>query len=121
MIDLGKEIAKITKELEQDAKRALEDAGEVAAKRAVTVLKEKAPRNQGRYAKGFRIKRELGPSGAKKFTVHSPHHYRLTHLLEFGHATRSGSRTRAFPHFKPAEEEAIKTYVEELEKKLSQK
>ena len=30
--------------------------------------------------------------------------YQLTHLLEYGHLTRSGTRTKAFPHWQHAQE-----------------
>ena len=48
------------------------------------------------------------------FVVHNKKFYRLTHLLEYGHATHNGSRTRAFKHIQPVEEEVS----EEFEKKV---
>ena len=42
--------------------------------------------------------------------------YRLTHLLEYGHKTRSGTRTKAQPHIKPVEEWAEREAMKEIEK-----
>ena len=51
--------------------------------------------------------------------VYNKKHYRLTHLLEYGHATRNGGRTRAFEHIAPisekAQEEAVKKLKEAIE------
>ena len=40
-------------------------------------------------------------------TIRNYRHYRLTHLLEYGHATRKGTTTRAFTHIKPVDDYCI--------------
>lgn len=45
------------------------------------------------------------------FKIHNGDEYRLTHLLEYGHATRNGKRTKEFEHIKPVEEWCKRTYV----------
>lgn len=48
----------------------------------------------------------------------APYH-RLTHLLEYGHATANGGRTRAFPHWEPAEQAAADEFVNTLKEELN--
>lgn len=45
-------------------------------------------------------------------------HYRLSHLLEFGHATRSGGRTIAYGFIGKAEKKAVKQFQKEVEEAI---
>lgn len=53
-------------------------------------------------------------------TIHSPKHYQLTHLLEHGHAIKVRGKvygkTRAFPHWAPAEQTANKALEDAIKK-----
>ena len=77
-------------------------------------------RTWNKYAKGWAVKDNTRGSGYTKKVIWNSKNWQLTHLLEFGHATRNGGRTRAFAHIKPVEEEITKEYtqmVEEIIKK----
>lgn len=45
-------------------------------------------------------------------------HYRLTHLLEYGHATRSGGRTIAYNFVGKAEKKAVKQFEKDVEEAI---
>jgi hypothetical protein len=56
-------------------------------------------------------------------TVYNGYHYRLTHLLEFGHVTRNGTgrtfdRTPAYPHIAKVNDWAHDELIRNIKKKL---
>lgn len=73
----------------------------------------------GDYNKNWSIKVEKGKNFVHA-TVYNKKHYRLTHLLEKGHATRNGGRTKAFPHIAPVEEFVQKTFSENVKNIVEQ-
>ncbi len=78
--------------------------------------KNDANKRTGAYAKAITSKRtyESKRSRVNTWYVKSPE-YRKSHLLEKGHATRNGGRTRAFPFISKNEEIAVKNYETRVE------
>jgi hypothetical protein len=50
--------------------------------------------------------------------AYNEEHYRLSHLLEFGHAKQNGGRTRAFEHIAPVNDWAQKEIVDRIKRKV---
>lgn len=80
-------------------------------------LRATSPTRTGAYGRDWGVKK-VNDSGHTTATVYNRKHYRLTHLLEFPHATRSGGRTRAVVHIATAEADAIDKLTEKIEKRV---
>ena len=71
------------------------------------------------YNSGWAVRKERGKIKRGLLAiVHNKDHYRLTHLLEKGHAKVNGGRTRAFPHIAPVEAKAEHLLLENIKKGL---
>lgn len=52
-------------------------------------------------------------------TIHNKKHYRLSHLLEFGHVKQNGGRTRSFPHIEPVSIDVQRVFEERIRAHIS--
>lgn len=91
---------------------------------AVNQLRQNAPRKSGDYAEGFTAAYEDKHKHSFFGVAYNKEHYRLTHLLEYGHdVIRNGKkvgRARSFPHYDAATETAVRLYEAKLEEELKE-
>lgn len=109
--EIARELQRYANVIEED----MEVAKEEVADNLVSELKQKSPKNTGRYSKGWRKKKD-----GNAIIVHNALKPQLTHLLEKGHAKANGGRVPAKVHIAPAEEHAINDFVERVERAIGQ-
>ena len=128
--DFRAQMMDILNEYGVEAAEALETAVDNVRKQVVRKLKDTSPKRpgHGEYARSWTFqktgKRARGVFlGGVNVTVYNRDHYRLTHLLEYGHATRNKygtyDPTPPHPHIAKVEEWAIEELPKEFKKELN--
>lgn len=104
--------------VDEDVQKVTQRLGKQTAARVESEGKSAGFGGTGEYVSNWRSKYKAKQGGAEA-TVYNQTTYRLTHLLEFGHAKVNGGRTRAFPHISKAEQWAIDAYERALKEAIS--
>lgn len=120
---LTKEIEKALTEFVGVTEEACDKGVRETAKDAVQALRNAHPSGSGqynswdKYNKGWRVMQtKTDKRYHRKATIHNATKYRLTHLLEKGHALKNGGRARAFPHIAPVAEKCEDELVQNIRK-----
>lgn len=113
MGDVAVEIKAILDGYEKEVQEAAEAEMQKIAKEAAQKLKQASPKNTGKYARGWTVKKD-----GKTYTVYNKNKPGLTHLLEKGHAKVKGGRVPAQEHIKPVEDWAVDEVMKRIESKL---
>lgn len=96
---LGEAIAQAVDEYGRELDEQIRKDVSAAARTARKEISAKAPRKHGEYASSWAIGDDSGSFGCTKIVYSKKPG--LPHLLEKGHATRNGGRSRAYPHVAP--------------------
>lgn len=117
MIDVDALSSAIMEEIyhySNEATEQVKQACKEEAKNCLDEIKQTSPKQTGQYKKGWKVVVELEDKYNIRLRVKNTTNWRLTHLLEYGHLNRDGSRTEGRPHIKPAEEKANKRLIERI-------
>ena len=116
MNDLAKEISIALEDFKSEVIEDIHKVVEEVASETVEELKQNSPKRTGKYAKKWKAKTEYkGPNGERIVIYNGS----LTHLLEYGHETKNGGRTKSYSHIAPAEQHAIQKTIQRLRERLS--
>lgn len=120
--ELQKAVMDYLEDYKEDIDEEVVEVVDEVTRKAKDELKQTSPRGEGSrtnpYYKGWAVKLSKKRTGVYHKVIWNRTNYQLTHLLEFGHATRNGGRTRAIPHIRPVEEKYNVEFVDKLEKRI---
>lgn len=117
--EFATEMEKLVKEYGDSVAGAIKDVVPKVAKRSATLVRADAPHDKGQYKKSIKAEKVYETPATIKYNVHATNgQYRLSHLLENGHATKNGGRTKAQPHFKTGDDYVQENLIPQIKKEI---
>lgn len=120
--NLASEIMAELKAYSKALAAAVKDECNKVADECLEEVKDKSPvragKHGGKYKKGWKKSVLYEDEGDIRICIRNAKYYRLTHLLENGHAKVNGGRTTAIPHIRPAEQHAAEKLVGRVKVRL---
>lgn len=117
-IDIGGLAATLAKELSEytlEIAAGVKEAVTITGKELLKNTRKDAPSKTGGYKEDMAIKKIYDSNYGRRVRWYVKYpHYRLSHLLEKGHALKNGGRVRAYPHIDKNEEIAKKAFEERV-------
>lgn len=110
--DIEDDVKECTNNVIKEAKREI-IANSPKSKKDV-YLKGGKIHKAGSYARGWAIKTSSKIEHKYYKVIWNKTDYRLTHLLEFGHANSDGTRTEAISHIRPVENKYREKFTNEF-------
>ena len=115
-------VEELLREYGDEVIKASQDTVEPLMAEGVKKLKAASPKDTGAYRRSWKEKTQMERFGAAGVIYASSPQYRLTHLLEHGHALRRGGRTygkvKGIEHIAPVNEWVQEEYERRLLLKL---
>lgn len=102
-----------------DVERITREIGTQTRARVKEQAQSKHLVRTGKYLKSWRVKVTTRGDKTEATIYATAPRYRLTHLLEYGHATASGGRVQAYPHIGPTEQWAVGEYERALKEAIN--
>ena len=96
--ELSRYSAEVAEQIKADVK--------AVAKECVKQIKDNSPEDAGEYKKGWKQKVAYESAEDIRIRIYNAKKPQLAHLLEFGHAKRTGGRVAGKSHIYPAEQAA---------------
>lgn len=120
--ELQKVVMNYLQSYKENIEEDVQQTADEITNKAKQELKQTSPRSgvarNTKYYRGWAIKLKSNKNNRYTKVIWNKTNYQLTHLLEFGHATRNGGRTRAIPHIRPIEEKYKVEFVDKLEQRI---